>query len=155
MRSPTVLLLLAAAGCGTAAIEEAPEPPPDVVEEAPPPLGPPPEVTLAVAVEDGRVAPRIENRGAEAVALRPALGLQRRTGHGWDPVTDDARLRYDCDTAPPGACLSLVPGATFLPPPVGRDAQCGETTPLEPGTYRYTVESCEGHALASAEVVIE
>jgi hypothetical protein len=108
---------------------------------------------LAVEAEPARygreVTLRVANRGQEPAALRGEVLLEREGPDGFAPLDDVALdLRYACGEAAP-ECVTLAPGATYIPPPwLGRqgDAQCGceGCAPAPAGTYRFVVQSCDG-----------
>ncbi len=128
----------------------------EVRDEGPPPdPGPPPVLRVAGAPDahSRAVELRVENHGTEEASLASAVTVQRLDGEAW---VDRARLelRFSC-TDPVTDCVTLAPGAVYLPPPwlgmVG-DAQCDcdRCAPAEPGTYRFVVRSCGGaHAVES------
>lgn len=125
--------------------ESPPQMPPPAVDPGPPPV-------LRVTGEEERhgraVTIRIENRGPQT-RLAGRLVLQRERDGTW--ATENGAhldLRFSCrDEAP--ECLSLAPGAVYLPPPwlgtIG-DAQCVCTrcAPAPAGTYRFVATSCSG-----------
>jgi len=169
-----LIVCLCFAGCGggcSGASEEADPPesrasqrteasggestPGPVESEPPADPGPAPElrVTADVDAYAGHATARIANLGDET-ELSGALGLQRRRGEAWSDVDGVALdLRFACDEEPP-ECVTLAPGAVFIPPAwlgTGGDAQCGceECSPAEEGTYRFVVRSCNGaHTVA-------
>jgi len=172
--APALLLCLWAAGCGGGCsgssappADPGPDPAPGAEEgtggedragAAEPPVDPGPEPVLRVTGEPSghapRVAIRIENRGDEAAELATALGLQRRAGEAWRDVEPvELALRFSCEDPVPD-CVTLAPGAVYLPPPwlgtTGEaQCECAECGPAEPGEYRFVVRSCSrAHAVA-------
>lgn len=135
--------------------ESAETPTPPAEREPPPDPGPPPELRVSAEVDayDGHATPRIANLG-DATELSGTLALERREGESWTAV-EDVRLllRYACDEAP-AECVTLAPGAVFIPPPwLGRSGEaqceCEECGPADEGTYRFVVRSCDGaHTVA-------
>ncbi len=152
-------------GCGAAieateateaepATEPAPERPSEsgAAPEAAEPVDPGPRPVLRVVGEpsahDPTVAIRIENRGLEPTELARAVGLQVQDGAGFVDVDVHLDLRYSCDDEAP-ECVTLAPGATYLPPAwlgTTGDAQCecARCGAAPPGTYRFVVRSCSG-----------
>ncbi|HJL14484.1 MAG TPA: hypothetical protein RMH99_02440 [Sandaracinaceae bacterium LLY-WYZ-13_1] len=114
--------------------------------------GPPPQLRVTGEIDPHHrtVTARVANRG-DRTNLRGRFGLERQVDDEWTPVPDVALdLRYSCEDEPP-ECVTLAPGAVFIPPPwqgmVG-DAQCEceECGPAPAGTYRFVIHSCnEAH----------
>lgn len=133
-------------------IPDRPAPEPEVAEEPPRPAGPRP--TLAIvgtpAAVGQHVAISITNRGSSAAELGASLAIEVERD-GTFVATEQASaltLRYDCAHDAP-ACLTLAPGAELLPPEwlgTWGDMQCICTRcgPVEPGTYRFVVTTCDG-----------
>lgn len=120
-------------------------------DEASEPVDPGPPPVLQVSGEPDehsrRVAIRIENHGTDEAEIAGAVVLQRRSGEGFEDVEGvSLDLRFTCEDEPP-ECVTLAPGAVYLPPPwlgtIG-DAQCAceECGPAPAGTYRFVVQSC-------------
>ena len=164
----TVALVLALAGCngcaGTA--EERADDDPnaaaagsEATSSGPPVAEPGPAPTVRVRGEiDAHartVTPRIESSGPEATRIG-ALAIERRRGDSWAPVEEvSLGLRYACD-AEPEACVTLAPGAVFIPPAwlgVRGDAQCEcDDCPREAaGVYRFVVRGCDPSEPAEGE----
>ncbi|MGF1469238.1 MAG: hypothetical protein ACFCGT_24210 [Sandaracinaceae bacterium] len=131
-------------------------------EGAPPDPGPPPVLKVAADVDrDGRVALRVENRGAALATLQTALVLEEQAAEGWT-ARDDVRLALldRCGESPVPPCRRLAPGGVWLPPPwlgtVGASqCACEGCAPVDGGTYRVVVLSCGGaHRLEGEPVEV-
>ena len=107
--------------------------------------GPAPVVDLrSVELEDvgdEGVSLQLRVPGPEAVELRRVVRIERENDGAWEAVDAEFSLRPDCEE-PSSACLTLAAGAELVPPGIGDDSgQCGAPA-LEPGNYRFVVQSC-------------
>jgi hypothetical protein len=90
----------------------------------------------------------LRNRSDRAVRLSTAVGIERKTPAGWKAIeAEPLLLRFCCDTAPQ-KCLTLVPGAEYLPPAWQMshiNVQCAvhPGPQVEPGKYRLFVDGCQ------------
>ncbi len=95
-----------------------------------------------------RVSLRVENRGTATTELSGRVELERREGDQWQAVDVRLHLRDGCN-GDSIECLTLAPGAVFIPPPwLGMlgDAQCTceQCSSAPAGSYRFVVRSCSG-----------
>lgn len=155
---PLFLLLLGCDACGntSSTVSETPADPADP-DHPSNPSDPPPAPSDAPRVivrgtpnEQGRVvAIAIENHAEAAVSLARELVVEVQSGDSWSAVTTAGlSLRSSCDAEAP-ECVTLQPGAELYPPEwlgTQGDAQCICTrcVPVESGTYRFVVTTCEG-----------
>ncbi len=129
------------------------EGPPVIV--APPravvPSGPAPTLSIVGAPEaiGDAVAISITNRGAGPAELGTRVAIEvERNGTFAAAQPSLVTLRYDCAQEAP-ACVTLAPGAELIPPPwlgTWGDMQCRclRCAPVEAGTYRFVVTTCDG-----------
>lgn len=131
---------------------------------AEPPVEPGPRPVLRVLGEPDphsrSVALRIENRGTENAELSGVVGLQRRSGEAWADVEHvSLDLRFSCEDPVP-ECVTLAPGAIFIPPPwlggaEGDQCACERCVPASAGEYRLVVRSCSrAHTIESEPFAI-
>jgi len=126
--------------------------------------GPVPVLRITGAVDryDRSVDLRVENRGTEEVELRARLAVEKQGGGGWEAAPAGLSLRDSCAAEAP-ACITLAPGAVYIPPAwTGKlgagqdDAQCAcegcERAPA--GTYRVVVTSCSGAHRVEGEPIV-
>jgi hypothetical protein len=161
------LLALVLAACGSPPPQETtpapPEPPAEATEGTAPPAptaAPPPpasvpgpapvlSVTGTPATVGQHVAISVVNRGPSAAELGTAIAIEVEHDGAFVPTDRGGlTLRYDCAQEPP-ACVTLAPGAELIPPEwlgTWGDVQCVCTRcgPVEPGTYRFVVTTCDG-----------
>jgi hypothetical protein len=156
---PLLLLLLGCDACGntSSTVSETAVDPADPVNPSDPtsPSDPPPSDAPRVIVrgtpnDPGRlVAIAIENHAEAAVSLSRELVVEVQRGDSWSTVTTAGlSLRSTCEAEAP-ECVTLQPGAELYPPEwlgTQGDAQCICTrcVPVESGTYRFVVTTCEG-----------
>jgi len=93
---------------------------------------------------------RLANTGTAPVMLAAAMSVEREQGGSWSPVAGlgSITVRPSCEVAAP-ACTTLAPGAELFPPDwlgTTGDAQCAceACVPVEHGSYRFVVSSCDG-----------
>jgi len=163
---PFILALSACGACGTSSEGGATEDDPvtdtpvsepssgSSNERTPTDPADPPVLTVVGERAHGGVAIVVQSRGAEPARVRSTVRVERRDGEGWATVAtgDSLKLRARCEDDPP-ACVELVPGAELRTVPWNElmgDSQCAcdECGPVEPGEYRFVLESCApaGHA---------
>jgi hypothetical protein len=133
------MLLLAVAAC-------------DPADAAPP----------ALTVKNlGSGAFAVENPTSSAVKLKTVTRLERKTDKGWEAIPNGAldvgdgyRLVESCGAAP--ACTELGAGKTLRPvrwTGMNCSAQCNKNCDKNSyhpdGTYRLTVETCDGKTVVS------
>lgn len=98
-----------------------------------------PQIELAAVADEG-VSLRIRVPGPEAVELRRSVRVEEAEGETWNPAGTEYTLRAGCEESA-GECITLAAGAELSAPALGPDGQCGAGE-LEPGSYRFVVESC-------------
>jgi hypothetical protein len=155
---PLLFVLLGCDACGntSSSVSEPPsdpDRPTDPTDPDDPPDTPPanaPRVIVRGEPGEGRsVAIAIENHAEAPVSLARAIAVEERSGGSWRVVeTAGLSLRSTCDAEAP-ECLTLQPGAELYPPEwlgTRGDAQCICTrcVPVESGSYRFVVTTCEG-----------
>lgn len=128
-------------------------------EAVAPPVDPgPPPVVRLVGEPDAHsreVLIRVENRGDASTELGRTVRVERQTDGGWDAVDVELSLRYSCEDEAM-ECVTLAPGATYLPPPwlgtIGQaQCECERCAAAEPGTYRFVLQSCNGAHVVEGE----
>jgi hypothetical protein len=114
------------------------------------PPGPAPTFVFTIAPETTTVGISIANHGTADVRLRSSVTVEVESGGTFAaaPSSSTLTLRYDCSHEPED-CVTLAPGAELLPPSwlgTWGDMQCVCTRcgPVEPGSYRLVVTTCDG-----------
>lgn len=170
MRAACLSIALAFTSCGGEPEPTRPAPPASEAAEATPsgaeavavsaeartadvPVAPPgavPTLSFVVAAAADGVALSISNHGTADVQLRSRVLVEVESGGTFAaaPSTSALSLRYDC-AHEAEECVTLAPGAELLPPSwlgTWGDMQCVCTRcgPVEPGTYRLVVTTCDG-----------
>ena len=125
---------------------------------APPPSAPPtsiapsapPTLTFVATPSHTGVALSIANHGSVGASLSAhvIVEVEHAGTFAAAPATSALTLRYDC-AHEADACVTLAPGAELLPPEwlgTSGDMQCAceRCVPVEPGSYRLVVTSCDG-----------
>jgi hypothetical protein len=109
-----------------------------------------PDVSFVATNGTDGVAMSLANRGASEISLRTSVIVEVESAGSFAaaPSTSSLALRYDC-THEAERCVTLAPGAELQPPAwlgTWGDMQCRCTRcgPVEPGSYRLVVTTCDG-----------